>query len=486
MGMIEKLSSLLKRGELSSKELTTKYLDAIERDNSTLSAFVNVTREAAILQAEKADELLKQKCAEASPLTGIPMGLKDNISTRGIKTTCCSKMLKDYTPIYDATAWQRLKTQGAVLLGKTNMDEFAMGSSGDTSCFPPSVNPFDINRSTGGSSSGSAAAVAGNLAVYTLGSDTGGSVRQPASFCGVVGLKPTYGAVSRNGLIAFASSLDQIGPMAMSVEDVAIVFDAIGGHDPMDSTSKTGYTPDTYSKLKCDITGKKIAVVREFYEGVSPEITQMVENSLKVFEDMGADIEYISIPQVHFALPAYYILACAEASSNLARYDGVRYGFAQQEGYDSINDMMSQCRSQAFGEEVKRRIMLGTYVLSHGYYDAYYKKAQMLRQSVTKAFEDVFERFDAIVTPSSPTTAFKRGTLLKDPTEAYKADMCTVPINIAGLPGVSLPCGYDQKGLPIGLQIIAGKFREDTLLNLAYRFQEDTGVRRNTDWGVSL
>lgn len=486
MGKIETLSSLLRRGELSAKELTQKFIDAIERDNPTLNAYVNVTRQQALSQAENADKILRDNSEKASLLAGIPMGLKDNISTRGIDTTCCSKMLKGYTPIYDATAWQRLRDCGAVLLGKTNMDEFAMGSSGDTSCFPPAVNPFDTIRSTGGSSSGSAAAVAGNLAVYALGSDTGGSVRQPASFCGVVGLKPTYGAVSRNGLIAFASSLDQIGPMAMSVEDVAIVFDAIGGHDPMDSTSKVGYTPDTYSKLKCDITGKKIAVVREFYEGVSPEITQMIENSIKVFEYMGADIEYVSIPQVHFALPAYYILACAEASSNLSRYDGVRYGYKTPSEYDSINEMMSKSRSEAFGEEVKRRIMFGTYVLSHGYYDAYYKKAQMLRHSVTHAFEKVFEKFEAIITPSSPTTAFKRGTLLKDPTEAYRADMCTVPVNIAGLPAVSVPCGYSEKGLPVGMQIIAGKFREDILLNLAYRFQEEVRVCKETDWGVSL
>ena len=486
MGMIEKLSSLLKRGELSSKELTNKYLDALERDNSTLGAYVNVTRKEAVSLAEKADEILRRNPSEASVLTGIPMGLKDNISTKGIETTCCSKMLRGYIPVYDATVWQRLRAKGAVLLGKTNMDEFAMGSSGDTSCFSPAVNPFDISRSTGGSSSGSAAAVAGNLAVYTLGSDTGGSVRQPASFCGAVGLKPTYGAVSRSGLVAFASGLDQIGPMAMSVEDVSLVFDAIGGHDPMDSTTKVGFRPDTYSKLKEEVKGRRIAVVREFYEGVSEEVSQMVEASLRVFRNLGADIEYISIPQVHFALPAYYILACAEASSNLARYDGVRYGYKTQSGYESINEMMSKSRSEAFGEEVKRRILLGTYVLSHGFYDAYYKKAQMLRASVTDAFAHVFKKYDAIVTPSSPTTAFKRGTLLKDPTEAYRADMCTVPVNIAGLPAVSLPCGYDKKGLPVGLQIIGDKFREDIVLGLAYNFQQEAKVKKVTDWGVSL
>lgn len=486
MGRIEKISSLLRRGELSAKELTKKYLEAVEKDNSTLGAYVNVTSQYALSQAEKADETLSKNPEKATILTGIPMALKDNISTRGIETTCCSKMLRGYIPVYDATVWQKLQAQGSVLLGKTNMDEFAMGSSGDTSCFSPAVNPFDTSRSTGGSSSGSAAAVAGNLAVYTLGSDTGGSVRQPASFCGVVGLKPTYGAVSRNGLIAFASSLDQIGPMAMSVEDVALVFDAIGGHDPMDSTSKSDFKPDTHSKLKQDIKGKKIAVVREFYDGVSSEVVKQIETSLKVFENIGADIEYISIPEVHFALPAYYILACAEASSNLARYDGVRYGHRTDKEYDSIKEMMAKSRSEAFGAEVKRRIMLGTYVLSHGYYDAYYKKAQMLRHSVSHAFEKVFEKFDAIVTPSSPTTAFRRGTLLTDPTEAYKADMCTVPVNIAGLPAVSIPCGYCEKGLPIGLQIIAGRFCEDKALNLAYRFQEETAVLRETDWGVKL
>lgn len=486
MGMIEKLSSLLKRGELSSKELTKKYLDAIKGDNPTLNAYVNVTEEEALSRAQKADEILHSAGDKASPLTGIPMGLKDNICTRGIKTTCCSEMLRNHTPIYDATVWQRLKSQGAVLLGKTNMDEFAMGSSGDTSCFKGAKNPFDTARSTGGSSSGSAAAVAGNLAVYTLGSDTGGSVRQPASFCGAVGLKPTYGAVSRNGLVAFASSLDQIGPMAMSVEDVSLVFDAIGGYDPMDSTSKKDYTPNTYKELKKDIKGKRLAVVREFYDDVTQEVAEAVKASLKIFENLGADIEIISVPSVHFSLPAYYILACAEASSNLARYDGARYGFRTKSEFDSINEMMTKSRSEAFGEEVKRRIMLGTYVLSHGYYDEYYKKAQMLRHSVIKGFEKVFEKFDAIVTPTSPTTAFKRGALLTDPTQAYKADICTVPANIAGLPAVSLPCGYDKKGLPIGLQIIGNKFCDAQVLSLAYNFQQTAEVAKTTDMGVSL
>lgn len=485
MGRIDCLHKLLVKREISATELASKYFDAIERDNGTLGAYVNITKEQAYLQAQEADKTLLSG-ENCSLLTGIPMALKDNISTRNIETTCCSKMLKDYKPLYDATAWHRLKKQGAVLLGKTNMDEFAMGSSCETSCFGAAKNPFDISRSTGGSSGGSAGAVAGNLSVYSLGSDTGGSVRQPSAFCGVVGLKPTYGAVSRQGLVAFASSLDQIGPIGKTVEDVAIVFDAIAGADPLDSTCNKKYTSDTFSTLDNDIKGKTLAVVREFYKEASSEVTQAIDKAIKTFEDMGANIVYVEIPQVHYALPVYYILACAEASSNLARYDGIRYGYRTSESFESINEMMMKSRSEAFGEEVKRRILLGTYVLSKGYYDAYYKKAQILRKGLSDAFEKVFEKCDAVITPTAPTTAFRLGTKSEDPVESYKADICTVPVNIAGLPAVSLCCGYSHHNLPVGMQLIGKRFDEKTILNFAYKFQQATDFACDTDWGVKL
>lgn len=485
MGRIDYLHKLLVKREISATELTTKYLEKIERDNATLGAYVNVTKEQAYKAAKEADKAFSSG-ENCSMLAGIPMALKDNISTRNIETTCCSKMLKGYKPLYDATSWYRLKKKGAVLLGKTNMDEFAMGSSCETSCFGPARNPYDINRSTGGSSGGSAGAVAGNLAVYTLGSDTGGSVRQPASFCGVVGLKPTYGAVSRQGLIAFASSLDQIGPMGKTVEDVSLVFDAIAGEDPLDSTCNKKYVSNTYSNLNNEIKGKTLAIVREFSEGVSDEVAQAIDKAVKTFEDMGVNIVYLDIPQVHYALPSYYILACAEASSNLARYDGIRYGYRTSESFESVNEMMMKSRSEAFGDEVKRRILLGTYVLSQGYYDAYYKKAQTLRKGLCDAFEKAFTKCDAIITPTAPTTAFRLGTKSEDPVESYKADICTVPANIAGLPAVSLCCGYSHHNLPVGMQLIGKRFDEKTILNFAYKFQQATDFACNTDWGVKL
>lgn len=484
MGRIEYLHKLLKHRELSARELAKKYLDAIDRDNTALNAYVNVTREEALESAQKADEAFR-KGEGVGLLTGIPMALKDNISTRGTKTTCCSKILIGYKPLYDATAWSRLKAQGAVLLGKTNMDEFAMGSSCETSCFGPAHNPFDISRSTGGSSGGSAGAVAGNLAVYSLGSDTGGSVRQPAAFCGLVGLKPTYGAVSRSGLVAFASSLDQIGPMAQTVEDVAIVFDAIAGADPLDSTSSKSYVPQTFKNLNNDIKGKTIGIVPQLFSEVSSEVAKAVESALKTFEGMGINLVSIDIPEIHYALPAYHILACAEASSNLARYDGVRFGHRTGEWFASVNEMMTKTRSEGFSQEVKRRILMGTYVLSKGYCDAYYKKAQLLREGLSTAFEKAFEKCDAILAPTAPTTAFRTGTQLS-PVEAYKADICTAPVNIAGVPAVSLCCGYSHHDLPVGMQLIGRRFGEETIMNLAYKFQQNTDFVRTADWGVRL
>lgn len=484
MGKIEYIHKLLTKREISATELANKYLEAIKRDNGTLNAYVNITEEAALEGARKADSIFANG-EDTGLLTGIPMALKDNISARGIETTCCSKILKGYKPLYDATVWSRLKTQGAVLLGKTNMDEFAMGSSCETSCFGPSLNPFDISRSTGGSSGGSAGAVAGNLAVYALGSDTGGSVRQPAAFCGLVGLKPTYGAVSRSGLVAFASSLDQIGTMTQTVEDAAIVFDAIAGGDPLDSTSDKSYIPKTFKSLNNDIKGKTLAIVPQLYSEVSLEVAQAVESAVRTFESMGVNIVQIDIPEIHYALPAYHILACAEASSNLARYDGVRFGHRTSENFDSASEMMIKTRSEGFSQEVKRRILMGTYVLSKGYYDAYYKKAQILRHGLCHAFEEAFGKCDGILAPTTPTTAFRIGTQLS-PVEAYKADICTVGVNIAGLPAVSLCCGYSHHNLPVGMQIIGRKFSEDTILNFAYKFQQETDFLRTADWGFRL
>lgn len=485
MGSVRYLHNLLIKREISSRELTEKYLEAIERDNSSLNAFVNVTKNQALSAADEADKRFKNK-EDTDILEGIPMALKDNISTRGIDTTCCSKMLLGYKPVYDATAWYRLKEKGAVLLGKTNMDEFAMGSSTENSCFGKTSNPFDLNRSAGGSSGGSAAAVAGNLAVYALGSDTGGSVRQPASFCGIVGLKPTYSSVSRQGLIAFASSLDQIGTMGKSVEDVALVFDAVAGHDPLDSTSDFSYKADTFSSLNKSLRGRTLAVVKEFFEGIEPAVKESLEKAIKIFEELGVNIKYCSMPQIEYSLPVYYILACAEASSNLSRYDGVRFGNRTKEPFADIQEMMCKSRSEGFASEVKRRILVGSFVLSRGYYDAYYKKAQLLRKELVDAFEKVLTDCDAILTPTSPTTSFKTGRITEDPVENYRADICTACVNVAGLPAVSVCCGYDKKGLPVGMQIIGDKFCEAAILNFAHIFESNTDFNKTTDWGVRL
>ena len=485
MGRIYTLHKLLQKRELSSRELTLSYLDAIERDNAALGAFVNVTRQQALCAADKADDKIK-KGEEINILEGIPMALKDNISTKGIETTCCSKMLRGYKPLYDAAVYSKLKERGAVLLGKTNMDEFAMGSSCENSCFGVSRNPWNVNRSTGGSSGGSAAAVAGGLAPFALGSDTGGSIRQPAAFCGIVGLKPTYSAVSRYGLVAFASSLDQIGPMTDSVEDAAVVFDAIAGFDPMDSTSAREYEPCTVSALKGDIKGKTLGVVKEFFDSVDDEVKGKVYDAVRTFENMGVNVVYLSMPELSFSLSAYYILACAEASSNLARFDGVRFGNRTTMPYESISDMMCKSRSEFLGEEVKRRIMLGSFVLSCGFYDDYYKKALAYREKLIKAFGRIFERCDAVITPATPTTAFEIGRKSESAVEKYQADICTVSANIAGLPALSLCCGFDSRNLPVGMQIIGNKFCEDVILNLGYMFEQSTDFTKKTDWGVKL
>lgn len=484
MGKISKLHQLLEDRQISCRELTEKYLSEIEKANGALNAYVNVTADKALETAQIVDKKISSG-ESLQPLEGIPMTLKDNISTKDIETTCCSKILKGYKPIYDATVWEILQKQNAVLLGKTNMDEFAMGSSCETSCFGGATNPHNTNHCAGGSSGGVASAVGGNIAAYGLGSDTGGSIRQPASFCGIVGLKPTYGTVSRYGLIAYASSLDQIGPITASVEDAALVYDAIAQYDEKDSTSQ-GKKQSAFEALNNSIKGMKIGIAREYLEGVREDVRQAVLDAAKVYENMGTQIVYFDLPALKFALPVYYIIACAEASSNLGRYDGIRYGY-KTEHYESIHEMICKTRSEGFGAEVKRRILLGTYVLSSGYYDAYYKKAQNLRGTIVKAFDNAFTACDAILAPTVPMTAFEMGHAISDPIETYQTDICTVPINIAGLPAVSVPCGFNSKGMPIGMQLIGNRFDESKILNIAYQYQiAQPGYFKETDWGVKL
>lgn len=483
-GLIATLHERLAARELSCEEVTRAYLDAIERDNGKLNAYVNVTPDTALETARQVDEKLAQG-GELQPLEGIPMTLKDNISTSGIETTCCSNILRGYRPIYDATVWQLLREQNAVLLGKTNMDEFAMGSSCETSCFGGALNPYDLGHVSGGSSGGVASAVGGSLAVYGLGSDTGGSIRQPASFCGLVGLKPTYGAVSRYGLIAYASSFDQIGPITTTVEDAALVYDAISRYDERDSTSQGRMGDPVTPALGRDIRGLKIGVAKEYFEGVREDVRAALEKAIEVYRSLGAEIVSFSLPSLQYALPVYYILACAEASSNLGRYDGIRYGYKTPH-YNDINDMICKTRSEGFGKEVQRRILLGTYVLSAGYYDAYYKKAQNLRGAIVGAFRQAFEGCDVILAPTVPMTAFELNFSAADPVETYQTDICTVPVNIAGLPAVSIPCGSDRKGLPIGMQLIGRHFDERTILAAAYQYEQQTAGEntRKLEWGV--
>ncbi len=485
MGQIKRIHEMLVNKEISCVELTKKYLDAIENSNKELNAYITVTPDVALAQAEAVDKKLANG-EEIGLLEGIPMTLKDNISTKGIETTCASKILTGYKPIYDATVYELLLDQGVVMLGKTNMDEFAMGSSCETSYYGGSKNPHSLDHVSGGSSGGVATAVGANIAVYGLGSDTGGSIRQPASFCGIVGLKPTYGAVSRYGLIAYASSFDQIGPITHDVEDAAIVFDAIAKYDDRDSTSQ-GSEP-ALPTLDDDIKGKRIGIAREYLDGVREDVKKAVLDAAKAYEDMGAEIVWFDLPELKFALPCYYILAMAEASSNLGRYDGIRYGY-KAEHYNGTHDMICRTRSEGFGKEVQRRILMGTYVLSAGYYDAYYKKAVNLRGAIVDAFDRAFEKCDAILAPTAPVTAFKNGYLFGEETdqiEQYLSDICTVPVNAAGLPGVSLPCGVDAEGLPIGMQLIGKKFDEKTILNLAYKYEQAENKYIETKWGVKL
>ncbi len=482
--VITRLASMLREGKITSVELTKQYIAQIQKDNPTLNAYVHTCFEQALLDAAKADEWIKK--GDAPLLCGIPMTLKDNISTKGFETTCCSKILKDYKPFYNSTVWEKLKAQGAVLLGKTNMDEFAMGSTCENSCYGAALNPRDNTRVSGGSSGGVASAVCANLAAYGLGSDTGGSIRQPASFCGNVGLKPTYGAVSRYGLIAYGSSLDQIGPITNSVMDAAIVFDAIKGLDKRDQTSEEVPMSAIAPHLGKSVKGMKIGVVDEYFNGISDEIRKPIDDAIDFFEQNGAEIVRFSLPALKLALPVYYIIACAEASSNLGRYDGIRYGY-KAEKYTTVEDMIISVRSEAFGKEVKRRIMLGSYVLSSGYYDAYYKKARALRSQIIADFDKAFEKCDVILAPTAPNTAFPLNYSNDNMIEMYLSDICTVPVNIAGVPAISIPCGTDKQGLPIGIQFIGKKFDEESILQAAYFFEQnaDSGVA-DFDGGVRL
>lgn len=482
MSKIKKIHDMLLNKEITCVQLTQRYLDKIEECNDELNAYITVTKEEALAAAQEVDKRIAN--GEDIPmLCGVPMTLKDNISTKDIRTTCASKMLCDYTPIYDASVWQILKSQGAVLLGKTNMDEFAMGSSCENSYFGATKNPHNTQCSAGGSSGGVASAVAADLAVYGLGSDTGGSIRQPASFCSLVGLKPTYGAVSRFGLIAYASSFDQIGPVAHSVKDAAIIFDAIAKYDEKDSTSVG--CDAVYEHLCDDITGRKIGVANEYLSVMTDDVKKAFMAALDTFRKLKVEVEFFDMPELKVALPVYYILACAEASSNLGRYDGIRYGYKTNQ-YENVHDMVCKTRSEGFCDEVKRRILLGTYVLSSGYYDAYYKKAQTARTAIVKAFDDAFTKYDAIVAPTVPVTAFKLNETSEDRIRTYRTDICTVPVNIAGLVAVNIPCGYDVDNKPIGLQIIGDKFCEKTVLNIANIFEENTDHKMNTKWGVKL
>lgn len=460
---ISLLHEMLKSGKMTSVQLTELYISAIEKNNSKYNAYVHLTFDEARKNAEYADKLIRE--GKATALTGIPFTLKDNIATDGLPTTCCSKILQGLKPYYDATVWSKLKAQGAVLLGKTNMDEFAMGSTSESSYFGAPKNPVDTTKVTGGSSGGGAAAVCADLAAYALGSDTGGSIRQPASFCGIVGFKPTYGAVSRYGLIAYGSSLDQIGPMTHSVSDAAIVYDAIRGVDRADGTSVP--TPDGKTVLTGDVKGLKIGIAQEYFDGVPADIKSAIDGMVAAYERAGAQVVKVSIPALKLALPVYYIIACAEASSNLGRYDGIRYGF-RASNYTSVDDMITKTRTEGFGKEVKKRIMLGTYVLSSGYFDAYYKKACLIRKAVESQMAEAFEKCDVLFAPTAPNTAFPLGYSGGNAVQTYLSDVCTVPVNIAGLPAISIPCGKDKGGMPIGMQIIGKKFDDARVLDVAY------------------
>jgi len=465
---------LLKQRKISSTELTRSVLKRIAEIEGKVHACVTTIEDIALNEAERVDNYIKT-AHEITPLTGIPTLIKDVICTKGIRTTCGSKMLENFVPPYDATVMEKLKAQKAVIIGKTNMDEFAMGSSNEHSAFFPTHNPWDLSRVPGGSSGGSVVAVSTGEAIYALGSDTGGSIRQPAGFCNVVGLKPTYGRVSRFGLVAFASSLDQIGPITKDVTDGALVMNVIAGYDSRDSTSVPCPVPDYTQQLIPDIKGLRIGIPREYFvEGMQDEVRVALESAISKLEELGAEIDReVSLPHTKYALAVYYILAPSEASANLARYDGVKYGFSERDAGNVI-ETTERTRQVGFGPEVKRRIMLGTYALSAGYYDAYYVKAQKVRTLIKQEFDQAFEKYDALVTPTSPIVPFKLGEKLEDPMQMYLSDVCTLPVNIAGIPAISIPAGFADN-LPIGMQIMGKPFNEETLLRIAFAYEQATG-----------
>ena len=469
---IHELSDLLRKKEITSVELTESVLNRIEDTDGKIGGYISVCGEEALEQAKAADAKIASGEA-VSELCGIPAAIKDNICTKGIATTCASRMLENFVPPYDAFVTERIKKSGGVIIGKTNMDEFAMGSSTETSFFKVCKNPYNLNKIPGGSSGGSAAVVSADEAIFSLGSDTGGSIRQPASLCSVVGMKPTYGLVSRYGLIAFASSLDQIGPITKDVTDCALVLGNIAGHDSMDSTSANVKIPNYKEALVNDVKGLKIGVPAEYLgKGISEDVKNAVIKTMKKYEEMGAIVEQFSLPMTDYAINAYYIISSAEASSNLARFDGIKYGHRAKQ-FQDLNDLYAQSRSEGFGSEVKRRIMLGTYVLSSGYYDAYYKKAQQVRTLIKQAFDEALCRYDVILSPVTTDTAFNIGEKTTDPVQMYLDDIYTVSANIAGLPAIAFPAGFDRNNMPIGVQLIGKSFDESTLLRVAYTFEQN-------------
>ena len=475
---IAELSALLAKREVSARELAADALKAIAAKDGAIGAYLTVSEEEAYRQADAADGMLKNGTAGA--LTGIPFAMKDNICTKGVRTTCASKMLEHWLPVYDACVTERLKAAGAVMLGKTNMDEYAMGSSTENSALQLTHNPAAPDYVPGGSSGGSAAAVAADECAFAIGSDTGGSIRQPASFCGVVGMKPTYGTVSRYGLVAYASSFDQIGPLTKTVADNAKVLEAISCHDRRDSTSLPEFDTDYSALIGKDLTGMKIGLPKEYFgEGINADVASLVKNAADTLAKAGAVIEECSLPAVSYALPAYYVLCCAEASSNLARFDGIRYGF-RAEGIEDLESLYRKTRTQGFGKEVRRRILLGNYVLSAGYYDAYYKKAQQARTLLIRAFKELFGRYDLLLTPVAPTPAYKIGEKSADPMEMALGDICTVPVNLGGLPAISVPCGTvltDGAELPVGFQLIGPAFSEAKIYQAAFAFENSIAAQ---------
>lgn len=475
---VHELKDKIEKGELSITQITEAYIERINEKEKDVQAFVTTLEDDALRKAKELEAKVQSGQLKGK-YVGIPIGIKDNICTKGVKTTCSSKMLENFIAPYNATVVEKLNEYGLINLGKLNMDEFAMGASTEYSAFKKTRNPWNLNTVPGGSSGGSAAAVASRMVPWALGSDTGGSIRQPASFCGVVGLKPTYGLVSRYGLVAFASSLDQIGPITKDVEDAAILLNMITGHDPKDTTSENKEKIDYTLSLKNNVKGLKIGIPKEYFaDGINEEVKTKLDEAIEKYKELGAEVEEFSLDIANYALATYYIIACAEASSNLGRFDGIRYGY-RTPNFTNLKEIYKNSRSEGFGSEVKRRIILGTYVLSSGYYDAYYKKAQQVRTLVKSEFDKAFKKYDVLLTPTAPNVAFEIATKSNNPLEMYLADICTVSVNIAGLPGISIPCGVNSEGMPIGMQLIGPKFGEEKILNAAYTYEQAIKFREN-------